>query len=225
MRSRSAILVLMVCSMVIGLGLWRTDSTAKANDALVTTAIVILPAVTSQESSYSYVGNKKCKKCHIKQHKSWAKTRMGKAFEILKPGANKEMKEKFNLDVAKDHTKDKTCLKCHTVGYGESGGYVIPDPEDKKSVRKAKKLEGVGCECCHGPGSEYVKVFDEIMKSKRKYKVEELYAVGLRKVDESICITCHNEESPSVEPGEPFDYEKRKEDGIHEHFPLTQREE
>ena len=225
MRSRSAILVLMVCSTVIGLGLWRTGLTAKANDAPVTAAIDTLPAVTSQESSYSYVGNKKCKKCHIKQHKSWAKTRMAKSFEILKPGANKEMKEKFNLDVAKDYITDKTCLKCHTVGYGEPGGYVIPDPVDKKSVRTAKKLEGVGCECCHGPGSEYVKVFDEIMKSKRKYKVEELYAVGLRKVDESICITCHNEESPSVEPGEPFDYEKRKDEGTHEHFPLTQREE
>ncbi len=182
-------------------------------------------ALADDEPSYSYVGSKKCKKCHIKAHKSWAETRMGKAFEILRPGNNKEAKEKFELEVDKDYTKDEKCLKCHTVGYGKEGGYAIPDPEDKKAVRKAKKLEGVGCECCHGPGSEYVKVFDEILKSKRNYTVEELYAVGLKKVDENICTTCHNEESPSVDPGEPFDYAKRKDEGTHEHEQLKQREE
>ncbi len=209
-----------------GLGLWRQASPAFANDAIApAAAIVTLPAFGDDEPSYSYVGSKKCKKCHIKQYKSWEKTRMGKAFEILRPGNNKEAKEKFDLDVGKDYTTDEKCLKCHTVGYGKPGGYAVPDPEDKKAVRKAKKLQSVGCECCHGPGSEYIKVFDEILKSKRKYKVDELYAVGLRKVDESVCIACHNEESPSVNPGDLFDFEKRKDEGTHEHYPLTQREE
>jgi hypothetical protein len=226
MRHRAAILALSIPFAAIGFGFWCAVSAASANDAIVTTATAIaLPALADEEPSYSYVGNKKCKKCHLKQHKSWEKTRMAKAFEILKPGNNKEAKEKFNLDVKKDYTKDETCLKCHTVGFGKPGGYAIPDPEDKKAVRKAKNLEGIGCECCHGPGSEYNKVFDEILKSKRKYAVEELYAVGLAKVDESICITCHNEESPSVNPGDPFDYEKRKDEGTNEHYELKQREE
>jgi hypothetical protein len=186
---------------------------------------ITLPALGNDEPTYSYVGTKKCKKCHIKQHKSWANTKMGQAFETLKPGQAGEAKEKYNLDVNKDYTKDETCLKCHTVGYGETGGYATPDPEDKKAVRTAKKLEGVGCECCHGPGSEYVKIFDEIMKSKRKYKVEELYTVGLRKIDESTCKTCHNEESPTINPGDPFDYEERKDEGAHENLPLEQREQ
>lgn len=192
-----------------------------------TAARTVLAAVgpSDEASPYSYVGSKKCKKCHIKQHKSWEQTRMSKAMDILRPGNNKEVKEKSQLDVGKDYTTDEKCLKCHTVGFGKPGGYAIPDPEDKKAVRNAKKREGVGCECCHGPGSEYVKVFDEILKSKRKYKVEELYAVGLRKVDESTCKTCHNEESPSVDPGDPFDYDTRKDEGTHEHYPLKQREE
>ncbi|MFQ5493808.1 MAG: multiheme c-type cytochrome, partial [Phycisphaerae bacterium] len=199
---------------------------ARANDAISTAAsVVTLPTFGDDEPSYSYVGNKKCKKCHIKQYRSWEKTRMAQAFDILMPGNRKEKKEQFKLDVSKDYTKDEKCIKCHTVGFGKPGGYAIPDPEDKKAVRKAKKLRGVGCECCHGPGSAYIKVHEDILKSKRKYKVEELYAAGLFRIGKTVCITCHNEESPSVNPGDPFDYEKRKDQGTHEHYPLKQREE
>ncbi len=196
-----------------------------AREAASSTAVISMlhATVGDDAGSYSYVGSKKCKKCHIKQHKSWAKTRMANALDILKPGKSKEMKEKFHLDANKDYSTDPACLRCHTTGFGQQGGYAVPDPADKKSVRAAKKLAGVGCESCHGPGSEYVKVFDEILKSKRTYKVEELYAVGLRKIDASVCLTCHNDESPTVEKGDTFDYEKRKEDGTHEHLPLKQR--
>lgn len=171
----------------------------------------------------TYVGSKKCKKCHIKQYKSWAKTRMANAFDILKPGEHSEAKTKFHVDVTKDFTKDDKCLKCHTTGFGHAGGYATPDPADKKAVRKAKKLMGVGCESCHGPGSEYVKVFTDILKSKRMYDVEELYAAGLTRIDASTCTTCHNEESPTINKGDPFDYEKMKAQGTHEHLPLKQR--
>ncbi len=226
MKFPKVIPVLAASLVGIGFVFWRAAPVAVAHDVLVAVAVAVtLPAAGEEESPYSYVGSKKCKKCHIKQYKSWEETRMAKSFEILKPGNNKEAKEKFDLDVEKDYTKDQECLKCHTVGLGLSGGYATPDPEDKKAVRKAKKLEGVGCECCHGPGSEYIKIFDEILKSKRTYKVEELYAVGLSKIGETVCNTCHNEESPSVNPGDVFDYEKRKEEGTHEHFPLKQREE
>ena len=67
-------------------------------------------------------------------------------------------------------------------------------------------------------------VFKEILKSKRKYKVEELYAVGLQKISKDTCLKCHNEESPTINPGDTFDYEKRKDQGTHEHKPLKQRE-
>ncbi len=226
MRSRTAILTLVVFFGALSYGLWHAVSPACANEPIeVLMAGASLPALTGTEATYTYVGNKKCKKCHIKQYKSWEQTRMAKAFEILMPGNRKEKKEEFKLDVEKDYTKDEKCIKCHTVGFGKEGGYATPDPTDKRAVRKAKKLQGVGCECCHGPGSAYIKVHEEILKSKRKYKVEELYAVGLNKIDENVCKVCHNEESPSVKPGDVFNYEERKKKGTHEHFPLKQREE
>ncbi len=203
----------------------RTALMLSVSGLVAAAALIGVPAQAGDDSSYSYVGSKKCKMCHLKQYKSWAQTRMAKSLDILKPGNNQEAKEKFNLDVDKDYTQDGTCLKCHTVGFGQAGGYAIPDADDKKAVRRAKKLEGVGCECCHGPGSEYIKVFEDILKSGRKYKVEELYAVGLSKIGKATCTTCHNDESPTVNPGETFDYEKLKDEGTHERYPLKQRED
>jgi len=197
----------------------EADNAVRAVNMAVAASFLV-----DDQTPYTYVGSKKCRKCHSKQHRSWKKTRMSHAFEILMPGQHKEAKEKFHIDVNKDFTKDEKCLKCHTVGYGKTGGYATPDPSDKKAVRKAEKLKGVGCESCHGPGSAYIKVFKDILKSKRKYKQAELYAVGLNEINESVCKTCHNEESPTINAGDPFDFEKRKAKGTHEHFPLKQRQ-
>ena len=150
---------------------------------------------------------------------------MAKSIDILKPGQHKEAKEKFKLDANKDYMTDATCLKCHTTGFERPGGYATPVGNDEKALKKAEQLAGVGCESCHGPGSAYVEVFEEILKSKRKYKVEELHAVGLAKVDETTCKTCHNKDGPTFDPATPFDYEKRKHDGVHAIQSLKQREE
>lgn len=229
MKARLAFLsVLPACLLV--LALWPRTSPASAGPETIVSATLSAAAtmplgLQDKKATFTYVGSKKCKMCHLAVYKSWAKTKMGQAFNTLKPGNAKESKQKFKIDVNKDFTKDEKCIKCHTVGYGKPGGYAIPDPKNKKSVRKAKKLQGVGCEDCHGPGSAYVKLHKEIMQSKRKYTDKEMYAAGMKKIDKSTCLTCHNSESPTINPGEPFDYEKKKDQGIHEHKPLKQREE
>ena len=146
---------------------------------------------------------------------------MANALTTLKPGENVEAKTKHGLDPEKDYSTDATCLACHTTGYGHEGGYVIPDPDDKKAVKRAKKLAGVGCESCHGPGAGYMDLHGEIMKSKRTYKLVEMLAAGLIVPNADNCKTCHNEKSPTFEG---FDFEKQKEEGIHDHKELKQRE-
>jgi hypothetical protein len=187
------------------LALWARDgaSPARASDG---------PQASGDAPKYEYVGNKKCKSCHLDLHKSWSKTPMGMAFETLKPGHAKEGKEKFHFDLNKDYTADATCLPCHTTGYGKPGGYAIPPEGDRRAARKAKSLEGVGCEDCHGPGSGYVEIFEEIDKTKRSYTDEELYAAGLRKIDKAVCVTCHNDKSPTFDPDAPFDFDKAMEE-------------
>ncbi|MHC4413756.1 MAG: cytochrome c family protein [Planctomycetota bacterium] len=224
-------LVLAIGLGALGLWIGRGPSPAVAGVEPSTGAAAALALAASdalqaseEEGAYSYVGIKKCKSCHLDVHKSWTKTKMGQAFESLEAGHAQEIKEQHGLDPNKDYTQEAACLKCHTVGYGKPGGYVPPDPGDRRAVRKAKDLQGVGCESCHGAGSEYVKIFQEIDKSQRSYKVEELYAAGMRKVDKSVCVECHNKEGPTFSAAEPFDYEKvmaeeeAKEEGINLHF-------
>jgi formate-dependent nitrite reductase cytochrome c552 subunit len=226
MKKRLAGVTLVVCA---GLGLWLWSGAAPAagpvdpaGEAVAAMSLTVFTA--DEEPKYSYVGSQTCKKCHLAQHKSWAKTKMGEAFESLKIGKAAEVKEKFGLDPKKDYTKDAACLPCHTVGYQKPGGYAPPDPEDRRAVKRAESLRGVGCESCHGPGSEYVKVFEEIDKSQRTYTTEELTAVGLRLPDKTVCVECHNADSPTVDPTVEFDFEGTKDKSTHEHKPLKLRE-
>jgi len=215
---------------LVAAGLWlgvRQLTVRAAADITVIPAatVVALPAYAEGSGSYSYVGSTACKKCHIKEHKSWAASKMGKAFETLKPGQAQEIRERFHVDVNKDYTRDPACLKCHTTGYGKPGGYVLPPEGDAKAAREAAKMEGVGCESCHGPASEYIKVFEEITKSKRKYKLEELTKVGLIVLDETTCKGCHNTESPTHDASKPFEFAHMVEEGVHERVPLKDRED
>jgi len=188
--------------------------------SVVTSAVLVEPAA----GEATYVGSGKCKKCHLAEYKSWSSNKHAKAIETLMPDQATEAKTAHNLDPKKDYTKDATCMACHTVGLGKPGGYAMHDATDEKAVKENKDLVGVGCEMCHGPGSEYIKVHEEIMKSKRKYKQDEMYAAGLNKIDESVCKTCHNEKGATFDKSKPFDFATMKDKNTHDHSPLKQRE-
>ena len=218
------IVVAAVVSVGFALTYWQVGvlSPAIAGDNVIT-ALTTSASVPAFGDNYQYVGSKKCKKCHIKEHKSWEEGKKGKAFEALKPGQATEAKTKAKLDPAKDYTKDATCVACHTTGFGKPGGYAMPaEGADEKTLKELESLQGVGCESCHGPGSEYIKVFEDIKKSGRKYKTAELNAVGMLKLEASMCTGCHNEKSPT---NKAFDFEKQEKEGAHEHQPLTQHED
>lgn len=175
----------------------------------------------SQEASnhdFGYIGTKKCKKCHIKQYKGWTKTKMANAYDLLKPGVRADRKKLAGLDPEKDYTTDAECLPCHTTGYGKKGGFT--------SVEESPQLLGVSCEMCHGAGSEYIKT--QYMSNKNKsYKRAEVVKVGLVSpvTGETCTSLCHNEKSPFFKLAEPFVFEKRKDQGTHDHFPLKYEHE
>jgi hypothetical protein len=161
---------------------------------------------------HAYVGSKKCKMCHLKEYKSWSETTMAKSFDVLKPGERAEEKTAAGLDPQADYTTDKTCLPCHTTGFGEKGGFV--------DLATTPDLAGVGCEMCHGAGGTYLE--DGYMTLKNKeYKTADLVAVGLvAPVAEAQCTVCHNAESPFVADDFVFDFEANKTKGTHEKYPL-----
>lgn len=183
-------------------------------------------ASAAGEDEFAYVGSKKCKMCHKEQYKSWEETTHAKAFELLKPGNASEAKAKFKLDPAKDYSTDESCLACHVLGFGKTGGYAVPDAADEKAVKKMEKLASVGCESCHGPGKEYCVLKKDIKKEKRKYKFEEMAAAGMIKIEESTCTRCHNDKSVTYDESKVLKYEEmlKNDKAIHAHVPLELRE-
>ncbi len=189
---------------------------------------------TSNPPTFEYVGTKKCRMCHGRQYESWRELAKGHSWDALRPGVSPEWKSKAGLEVNKDYTTDPQCLSCHSVGYGKPGGYAIPDPGDRKSVRRAAAREGVGCEACHGPGSGFVQIMEEVYRTGRTYKPEELRAAGRHSVGADVCITCHNETarclaSPNAGDGRThmgagLKMEPTDRIGYHAHFPLVHRD-
>jgi hypothetical protein len=81
----------------------------------------------------NYLGAKTCSGCHRSTHTEWAATKHATALESLE---------------AIGQGKNAACLPCHTVGYGETGGFI--------SRAKTNALAGVGCESCHGAGGDHL---------------------------------------------------------------------
>jgi len=143
--------------------------------------VVSILFLFSLMTSADYVGSKKCRMCHKGAKKGnvfekWMEKKHSKALETLK----KKGKE-----------KDPACLECHTTAFNK-GGYKIGDPN-------ASKFEGVGCESCHGPGSDYKKM--SVMKNKSK-----ALAAGLIVPDEKVCLNCHDPKKSEF--AKPFEKDK-----------------
>lgn len=176
---------------------------------MIPLVLLSFAALATAADDHAYVGNKNCKKCHMKEFKSWAETAMAKTFDTLKPGAAAEAKKAAGLDPDKDYSTDASCLGCHTVGYGKEGGFV--------DVASTPDHVGVGCEMCHGPGGTYTQNGYMTLQNK-EYKKADLVAVGLvDTVGETQCLACHNDKSPTAGA---FDYATQGKEGLHESFPL-----
>lgn len=177
---------------------------------VVSVAAALFFSLPVAAQDHAYIGTKNCRKCHIKQWKSWSETKMAQAFEALKPGTVAERKAELGLDPQKDYTTDPECVRCHVTGYGKEGGFI--------SIEETPDLAGIGCEMCHGPGGTYTQ--DGYMTLQNKeYKRADLIAVGLiSPPTEAQCRQCHNEDVPI--PDYTFDFETMKAKGTHENAPL-----
>lgn len=130
--------------------------------ALVGFGWAFAPVHAGPSSNAKYIGSRNCKACHYKENRAWRNSPHAKAFKAL-PEKN---------------TQDAECLKCHTTGFGKPGGFV--------SVKKTPELMGIGCESCHGAGSEHRKAALEEIDN------EEKIANSITKKMDNVCIRCHN---------------------------------
>ncbi|MCX7833703.1 MAG: cytochrome c family protein [Ignavibacteria bacterium] len=154
--------------------------------------IVFIYGSKFQFQEPKYVGVTKCvSACHKtesqgKQLDIWKNSQHSKAWKTL------ETEQSKKIAIEKGYKENPTeiieCVKCHLLGRE-----IKPD----ELTSTFEKEEGVQCESCHGPGSEYMKM--SIMKDKNKC-IEH----GMIVYDniESLCIICHNESSPTYKPFE-----------------------
>jgi hypothetical protein len=116
----------------------------------------------SQNSTF--VGEDICAACHQPEHLAWSASGHATARVSLE-----ESQRSYSPE----------CLSCHTTGlYRESGfSPTSPDPN----------LENVGCESCHGAGSNHVSA-----PSSQKY--------GGLPFSSDACVSCHiADQSPDFE--------------------------
>jgi hypothetical protein len=99
----------------------------------------------------TYLGVSGCTECHQPFVEHWEKTRHSHAFASL---------EKVGK------SSDPECIVCHSVGFGEKGGFF--------SLESTPGLANVQCEECHGLNREHVSDFS-----------------AMRPVTETVCLKCH----------------------------------
>jgi hypothetical protein len=103
----------------------------------------------------AYLGVSKCAECHQPFYDSWKTTGHARAFSGLEKAGK---------------SSDPECLNCHTVGFGEEGGFY--------SFATTPGLANVQCEVCHGTGKDHLMDFYKPMQN----------------VTEAVCLKCHTKD-------------------------------
>ncbi|HLB00233.1 MAG TPA: cytochrome c family protein [Bacteroidota bacterium] len=142
-----------------------------------------------------YVGIMQCKMCHNteKQGKHfdiWSKSKHAEAYKTLLTKAADSIAAKKGFKTKAVETPE--CLGCHTI-----------TADAKLLDKKFDVKDGVQCESCHGPGSEYKNM--AVMKDPKKAEAAGLHMFADSAATAKLCVTCHNEKSPVVKK---FDYAK-----------------
>jgi len=117
-----------------------------------------LQSASTTPGADQYLGSENCMSCHPAQYEHWNSTQHAHAFATLER-------------TQKDTTPE--CVQCHVVGFGRPAGF--------QSASASAKLKNVGCESCHGYGTQH-----------------DMFAKTGGKVDEAVCLTCH---TPVNDPG------------------------
>lgn len=109
-----------------------------------------------------YSGSKSCKLCHEYEYGKWSEKAHSRAYAIL---------ERIGSQY------DPECVVCHVVGMEYVSGFV--------SEEKTGHLKNVGCENCHGPGSEHIRTLGK----------------ALTREPQSGCEDCHTPDHSAEYPG------------------------
>jgi hypothetical protein len=86
----------------------------------------------------TYVGSAKCQRCHKPAFQVWTNTPHAHAYDDLVNKPKRPSLREF----------DGECVVCHVTGFGVKTGFT--------NANATAHLKQVGCESCHGPGSDHI---------------------------------------------------------------------
>jgi len=121
----------------------------------------------SPPEGLKFVGSDACRSCHQYEYQQWRTTAHAHAYATL---------EKVGSQY------DPECVLCHVVGMEYESGFI--------SQEQTAHLKDVGCENCHGPGSEHVKTLGKLKTAGPK----------------STCLNCHTPEKSTEYAGNEAAY-------------------
>jgi hypothetical protein len=118
----------------------------------------------------TFGGSMSCKRCHEPDYDKWTTTAHAHAFVALKEAGS---------------DRDPECVICHVIGMEYERGFTTEE--------KTPHLAGVGCENCHGPGSQHILTSGETATAQPK----------------TDCTKCHTPEQSSGFAGHEEEYMKK----------------
>jgi YVTN family beta-propeller protein len=132
-----------------------------------------------------YVGVRVCAGCHSaasigSQYGKWLHSKHSAAYAVLVKPEGLEMGKLSGLRTLPQESA--ICLGCHATAWHS---------EDWEKDETFHIEDGVQCEGCHGPGSEYASL--EVMKDRPA-----AMKAGLRMPDQELCVNCHIEKGTHV---------------------------
>ncbi|MCP5108929.1 MAG: beta-propeller fold lactonase family protein [bacterium] len=143
---------------------------------LLSSAVCVAESTTGSERFY--IGAAACRKCHYGTGKKnpfnvWSLSKHASGYAVLGKPESIEIARLSGIDV--NPFDSPVCLKCHTTA------------SDVEAWRRDEVFlleDGVQCEYCHGPGSEYS---DAAVMADRKAAMK----AGLQMPGEDFCLICH----------------------------------
>lgn len=152
---------------------------------MILICILLIMTVFSQE--FSYVGSDKCKICHKSEKQGqqfpiWEESKHSKSLSALTSEKAPEIAQEAGIE---NPTESEKCLQCHAPLFEKASDL---------------KEDGVGCEVCHGPGSDYKKL--SIMKNREEAVKNGLIVYDSTDVVKNQCLTCHENAH-----GKSYDFE------------------
>jgi hypothetical protein len=141
---------------------------------LVVMTVLVSTALLSQTPTY--VGAAKCSICHRtesqgRQYPIWQASKHSQSVAAL---SSPEAAKRAQAMGVQNPAASPVCFKCH-------------EPLAEKAPEI--KAEGVTCEVCHGPGSEYRKL--NVMKDKALAVKNGLILYGSPDAIKKLCLGCH----------------------------------